>query len=137
VRPLERQLSNKTAEHSAGSKRDNHAHVLSIVVSEMVWLWRKFYQFGPLRATLSNRGLGWSLGFRFLRYGIGPGGTRYLSIGIPGTGLYFTRLLGRGVPLHFPSLPLQKGNSGPTTQTSQQQLTANQKILDALKNKRP
>jgi hypothetical protein len=108
----------------------------------MVWLWRKVYQFGPLRATVSNRGVGWSIGLRFLRFGVGPGGTCYVSIGVPGTGLYFTKLLGRGAVPHLASQPasqplLRQGSSGPATAMSQRQLTANEKILEALKNKRP
>ena len=109
----------------------------------MGWMWRKVYRFGPLRTTISNRGLGWSLGTPFLRYGIGPSGTRYISIGIPGTGLYFTKFLGRGGPRHLPSMPQQPPH--PTSISHQPQqaspppshLTANQKILEALKNKSP
>jgi hypothetical protein len=38
----------------------------------MGWqLWKSF-GFGPLRTTLSNRGIGWNIGTSFLRFGVGP-----------------------------------------------------------------
>ena len=76
----------------------------------MPWIWRRVFRFGPMRTTLSNRGWGWSFGLPFLRYGIGPSGARYVSIGIPGTGLYFTKFLGhaaRPIPPSMPQLPQQ------------------------------
>src|SRR5262249_12087259 len=103
----------------------------------MPWLWRKVFRFGPMRATLSNRGLGSSLGIPFLRYGIGPSGTRYVSIGIPGTGLYFTKFLGRGArsfkPLLHTQLPQQ--NPSVTATPIPSHLSANQRIVEAYKNK--
>ena len=43
---------------------------------------------GPFRTTVSSRGVGWSVGIPGVRYGISPTGRRYISVGIPGTGLY-------------------------------------------------
>jgi hypothetical protein len=43
---------------------------------------------GPFRTTLSRRGVGWSFGILGFRYGITTTGRRYISVGIPGTGLY-------------------------------------------------
>ena len=41
-----------------------------------------------MRTTLSARGVGWSVGVPGFRYGISASGRRYISIGIPGTGIY-------------------------------------------------
>ena len=54
----------------------------------MNWRWRKSISFGPIRTTLSKRGIGWSMGISGLRYGINAEGKKYLSVGIPGTSLY-------------------------------------------------
>jgi len=56
---------------------------------------RKMFGRGPLRFTLTKRGLGWRLGNRFVRYGVSPDGRRYISFGIPGTGLYWIKYLDR------------------------------------------
>src|SRR5262245_14080734 len=105
----------------------------------MTWVWRKVFRFGPFRTTLSTRGLGWSFGVPFLRYGIGPSGTRYISIGIPGTGLYFTKFLGRGLPPIVTTAPAQITQQGPAPARSvppaSATLTANQKIVEAYKAK--
>jgi hypothetical protein len=77
-------------------------------------VWRKVFRFGPVRTSLSTRGLGWSSGIPFLRYGIGPNSTHYLTIGVPGAGLYFTKFLKRGsYPLHhaIPQYQLQNENT--------------------------
>jgi hypothetical protein len=100
----------------------------------MPWIWRKIFRFGPFRSTLSNRGWGWSFGLSFIRYGVGPSGTPYVSIGIPGTGLYFTKFLKQGTipkPLSTstPQAPQPNVSSSPT------QLTANQRIVQAYKSK--
>jgi hypothetical protein len=45
----------------------------------MGWMWRRtFWLGGPFRATLSNRGWGWSIGLPFRRYGVGPSGSTYV-----------------------------------------------------------
>jgi len=105
----------------------------------MGWVWRKVFRFGPLRTTFSTRGWGWSVGIPFFRYGIGPSGGRYISIGIPGTGLYFTKFLGRAVrpitPTAPPQITQQSPMASPSLPTAPAHLTANQKILEAYKNK--
>ncbi len=58
----------------------------------MSWRWRKSYSSGPFRTTVSKKGLGWSVGIPgLLRYGVTPDGRRYISIGIPKTGLYWIK----------------------------------------------
>jgi hypothetical protein len=39
--------------------------------------------------------MGWSWGIPGFRYGISPNGQRYISVGIPGTGLYWIKYLGK------------------------------------------
>jgi hypothetical protein len=56
-----------------------------------VWRFRKVFGRGPFRWTLSKRGIGWSWGIPGLRYGISPSGQRYISLSIPGTGLYWIK----------------------------------------------
>src|SRR6266571_4084917 len=59
----------------------------------MGWRWRKVFRSGPINTTVTTKGVGWSIGVRGLRYGISPTGRRYVSVGVPGTGLYWTRYL--------------------------------------------
>jgi uncharacterized protein YegL len=59
----------------------------------MSWRWRKVFRNGPINTTVSSKGVGWSIGVRGLRYGISPTGRRYVSVGIPGLGLYWTKYL--------------------------------------------
>lgn len=59
----------------------------------MSWIFRKIFRFGPFRTTLSKGGVGMSWGIPGFRVGISPTGRKYLSIGIPGTGLYFLKYL--------------------------------------------
>lgn len=57
----------------------------------MGWRFRKVWGVGPFRWTLSKKGVGWSVGLPGMRYGISPTGQRYVSIGIPGTGMYWIK----------------------------------------------
>jgi hypothetical protein len=59
----------------------------------MGWRWRKVVRTGPVNTTVTTKGVGWSIGVRGLRYGISPTGRRYVSVGVPGTGLYWTKYL--------------------------------------------
>jgi hypothetical protein len=59
----------------------------------MGWRWRKVFRSGPVTTTVTTKGVGWSIGIRGLRYGISPTGRRYISVGVPGTGLYWTKYL--------------------------------------------
>jgi uncharacterized protein YegL len=60
----------------------------------MSWQWRKVIRNGPVRTTVTAKGVGWSIGVPGLRYGISPTGRRYVSVGVPGLGLYWTKYLG-------------------------------------------
>jgi hypothetical protein len=71
----------------------------------MRWRWRRSIGFGPIRTTLSTRGIGWSVGIPGFRYGISPTGRRYISVGIPGTGIYGIQYLSRDPAV--PSVPVQ------------------------------
>lgn len=59
----------------------------------MSWTFRKIFRLGPMRATLSKRGIGTSWGFTGFRVGVSANGRKYITMGIPGTGLYFTKYL--------------------------------------------
>jgi hypothetical protein len=57
----------------------------------MSFRFRKIKNFGPFRATLSKKGVGGSVGIPGLRFGVSPDGRKYVSAGIPGTGLYYIK----------------------------------------------
>lgn len=57
----------------------------------MSWIFRKVFSIGLLRFTLSNRGLGASVGAKGIRTGITATGRRYLSLALRGTGLRFLK----------------------------------------------
>lgn len=57
----------------------------------MSWIFRKTKTIGPVRTTVSKKGVGWSVGFLGFRYGVSAGGRSYISFGIPGTGFYFKK----------------------------------------------
>jgi len=60
----------------------------------MAWRWYKRLRlFGGLNTNLTNNGVGWSWGIGFLRFGISPNGRRWISIGIPGTGIRYFKYL--------------------------------------------
>ena len=61
----------------------------------MAWRWRKSQRAGPLRWTFSRGGIGWSFGLPGLRYGRSAAGLAYLSLGIPGTGIYWIKYFSR------------------------------------------
>ena len=54
----------------------------------MAWRFRKSKNFGPFRATVSNKGIGTSFGLLGFRFGVSGEGRKYWSFGIPNTGLY-------------------------------------------------
>lgn len=64
-------------------------------IINMGWRWRKSFKNGPIRWTLSRRGVGWSVGIPGIRYGRSPTGEPYISVGVPGTGLYWLKYFGR------------------------------------------
>lgn len=57
----------------------------------MGWRFRKSIGFGPFRTTLSQRGVGNSIGFLGFRFGETADGIKYWSFGIRGTGLYYIK----------------------------------------------
>ena len=52
--------------------------------------WRKSMSMGPIRANVSNSGVGWTINLGLCRLGLNAQGRLYFSVGIPGTGLYYT-----------------------------------------------
>lgn len=48
--------------------------------------------------NVGGRGVGWSWGIPGFRVGVSGSGQRWFSIGIPGTGLLFYKVLGRSAP---------------------------------------
>ena len=62
----------------------------------MAWRFRKYFSRGPLRLTLSKRGVGTSFGVPGLRFGHTPKGRLYFSLGFPGTGFYWQKFFGSG-----------------------------------------
>lgn len=85
----------------------------------MSWTFRKIFRSGPMRTTLSKGGVGMSWGISGFRFGVSANGRKYITIGIPGTGLYFTKYLSN-----------QKSNSieqpPQTINHKQQQMNSNQ-----------
>lgn len=60
-----------------------------------MWRFRKVFSLGGFRTSLSKGGVGYSYGFFGFRFGVSPKGCKYISFGIPGTGLYFIKYLNR------------------------------------------
>ena len=56
-------------------------------------IFRKLFNFGPFRTSVSKSGVGFSWGLPGLRFGVSPNGRKYISVGIPGTGLYMIKYL--------------------------------------------
>ena len=57
----------------------------------MGWSYRKSVSLGPFRVNISKSGVGYSVGARGFRTGVSASGRRYSSVGIPGTGLRYTK----------------------------------------------
>ena len=64
----------------------------------MTWRFRKWYKSGPLRWTVSKRGIGFSWGILPFRIGMTPSGDRYLSFTIPHTGLSWVKFFRKKAP---------------------------------------
>ncbi len=61
----------------------------------MSWRWiSRFRLGGGINANFSRNGIGWSWGIRGLRIGVSGSGRKWISFGIPGTGLYFYKTIG-------------------------------------------
>jgi hypothetical protein len=56
---------------------------------------RKSFKKGPLRTTVTKNGIGYSLGIPGFRVGISPTSRYYISLGLPGTGLYWIKYFGQ------------------------------------------
>lgn len=54
-------------------------------------IFRKIFNFGPFRTSVSKSGVGFSWGLPGLRFGVSANGRKYISVGIPGTGLYMIK----------------------------------------------
>jgi hypothetical protein len=57
----------------------------------MSWSFRKIFRFGPFRTTVSKNGLGLSFGIPGFRVGVSGNGKKYITLGIPGTGIYYRK----------------------------------------------
>jgi|688.fasta_scaffold27218_6 hypothetical protein len=55
-------------------------------------------RFGPLRLNASKSGIGYSWGIPGIRVSTSPAGKRYLWLSIPGTGLAWSKEIGRSSP---------------------------------------
>jgi hypothetical protein len=58
-----------------------------------MWRFRKVINFGLFRTNISKNGVGYSYGLFGFRFGVSPSGKKYISFGIPNTGLYFIKYL--------------------------------------------
>jgi hypothetical protein len=65
-----------------------------------------------MKGWISRTGIGYSWGFPGFRVGVAADGRRYLSIGIPGTGLYFYKYFRRSQPART-SISQQTGGQIP------------------------
>ena len=63
----------------------------------MGWHWRQRRRFGPIGVNYGRRGIGASIGIPGIRFGQTADGRRYVTLGFPGLGLYYTKYFGRGV----------------------------------------
>lgn len=96
------------------------------------------FRFGPIRGTLSKRGVGWSVALLpFLRVGIGPHGGKYVSVSIPGTGISFIKYLGSasgGTQTNEPK-PIASNPAPEQLEPHPNHLTKNQEILEDIRLK--
>lgn len=77
----------------------------------MGFRFRKGLGFGPLRINLSKRGIGTSIGVPGARITKSSSGRKYVTLGIPGTGLSWTKTLGsRRARRSQPDTPIAVGN---------------------------
>jgi hypothetical protein len=61
----------------------------------MGWRFRRSIGIGPLRWNLSKSGVGYSVGVPGIRVSTSPNGRRYLWLSLPGTGLAWSKEIGR------------------------------------------
>lgn len=60
----------------------------------MSFRFRKIFTHGPFRTTWNGKRFGWSFGVPGCRLGFGADGGMYLTFGIPGTGMSWTKKIG-------------------------------------------
>ena len=59
------------------------------------WRFRRSMGFGPFRLNMSKSGIGYSWGIPGIRVSTSPNGRRYLWLSLPGTGLAWSKEIGR------------------------------------------
>ena len=64
----------------------------------MPFSFRKLFNLGPLRISLGNTGAGFSIGVPGVRVSQATDGSRQLVLSVPGTGLRYTKRLGKQTP---------------------------------------
>lgn len=64
----------------------------------MAFSFRKLFTLGPLRVSLGKTGAGFSLGIPGIRMSQAADGSRQLVLSVPGTGLRYTKKLGKQMP---------------------------------------
>jgi hypothetical protein len=76
----------------------------------MGWRWRQWTRIGPFKFVFSKSGVGASVGIPGLRYGVTARGRRFVTVGIPGLGLYWFRYLDKAPnpPIRQKSVPIAK-----------------------------
>ncbi|UYZ58055.1 DUF4236 domain-containing protein [Hymenobacter latericus] len=61
----------------------------------MPFSFRKLFNLGPLRLSLTKKGIGVSMGIPGIRVSQQANGSRQVTISVPGTGFTYTKKLGR------------------------------------------
>jgi hypothetical protein len=84
---------------------------------------------GPVNWNLSRQGVGWSIGIPGARYGRTAIGTAYVSLGIPGSGVYWTKHFGQAPSQNVPGIPTSPAAVSATAQPVKTPLSINQKLL--------
>jgi hypothetical protein len=107
----------------------------------MAWRWRKSIGLGGgARTTISPNGIGVSWGFAGFRFGRSPNGSRWISYTIPLTGISFFRYINQRASATSPN---SKASSQaltaavitqPPVSTQSTPLTANQRVLEKIKD---
>ena len=64
----------------------------------MAFSFRKIFSLGPLRVSLGKSGPGFSVGIPGIRVSQAADGSRQLVLSVPGTGLRYTKKLGKQTP---------------------------------------
>lgn len=80
---------------------------------------RKSISRGPFRWTLTQKGVSTSVGIPGLRFGVSSNGKRRLTIGIPGTGMYWTNNLDASDSTQNSGQPGSQAAIPPRQQTQQ------------------